>query len=550
MKISGSLSAVMLAMLFCTATVAAEPADRVIENAKSDILRFEQQAQDLTPERASSARRILKLMALSHERLQTSSKRSDPSWKEVNQRYVDLTVRLEGLLNPDQTPPSEPAPDSSPQATAPATARPATEGDGVPELVSGQRVQVKKLLRDIQGVSDSMVTTGPSPLQDPDVVAARQQRLEQLKEALGRYPQVDDPDVLAARNAYEALRQKLSAEFKRARKQLTQLGDVQQRLATIEENSRTYAVPQALALPFTEADAKAWVASASNARTVAEHNQKELAGIAPLAYLPNNPGTPQGGAPYDAKDVDRLQRMASGMLTSVAEHYQAMATEIDNRFIQIENDVLTRWQEDPRGDKKWLFIAEGKQEEAETVFADSLAVANSALHLEQALGRETAKARQLIGQIEQAKTAFATNRQIALEASRLPQAKSSDKQLLAIAEQILTKPKYEFGEFRSIVLTTAGTTKRELKSSEVDIDDVELTLAGDVKLSGTETTWTYKWEEFKFAVALKEAESGQWYIWWITAKNFSSGGDKTPLNQWVSGKATKGNQILEKNLTP
>jgi len=42
--------------------------------------------------------------------------------------------------------------------------------------------------------------------------------------------------------------------------------------------------------------------------------------------------------------------------------------------------------------------------------------------------------------------------------------------------------------------------------------------------------------------------SNEWYIWWITAKNFSSGGARTPLNKWVSGETSKGNRILKKNL--
>ena len=120
--------------------------------------------------------------------------------------------------------------------------------------------------------------------------------------------------------------------------------------------------------------------------------------------------------------------------------------------------------------------------------------------------------------------------------------------MMKIAEQILSKPKYEFGEHGNIVLTTGEIVERERKDSEIDIDDAELTLSGDIKMSGTETSWTYKWKEFKFATPLKETDSDTWYIWWITAKNFSSGGKNTPLNQWISGGATKGNLILPENI--
>ncbi|MDA0339570.1 MAG: hypothetical protein O2910_06990, partial [Proteobacteria bacterium] len=66
-------------------------------------------------------------------------------------------------------------------------------------------------------------------------------------------------------------------------------------------------------------------------------------------------------------------------------------------------------------------------------------------------------------------------------------------------------------------------------------------------LSGTETTWTYKWREFKFATPIKETGSDNWHIWWITAKKYSSGAESTPIGRWISGGATKGSLILKDN---
>jgi len=104
------------------------------------------------------------------------------------------------------------------------------------------------------------------------------------------------------------------------------------------------------------------------------------------------------------------------------------------------------------------------------------------------------------------------------------------------------------GEHGKVVLTTREVTERERKDSETEIDKAELTSSGDLKMSGSETTWTYKWQEFKFATPIKEPDSDTWYIWWFTAKNFSSGGPRTPLNQWISGEVVKGNLILKKNI--
>lgn len=540
-------SGLILTLVFALSApaMAAEPVDKAVQNALTDIVRFEQQAQGLTPARASNARRILKLLDLSYERLQGAD-RTDPAWQEVNQRYVTLKAGLEQLLQPGASAASAPvAPPSAAAAAVTPSAAPAAATP--PELVSGQRVQVQKLTRDITAVREGLVTSGPSPFQDAQEVTARQKRMKQFEEALARYPQVNDPDVQAARAAYEQLRQALSAEFQRSREQLGQLGDVEQRLATMETNGRTYPVPAPLTVPFSQQDAAAWVDAAGKARTVAEHNLKELAAIAPLAYLPNNPGTPQTGAAYDAQDVDRLQRNSRAALQQLQQGYEQMAADLKTRLAQIENDVLTRFREDPAGEKSWVYLRKSAAGEAAQVYADALAQARSSLYLEKALGRDASAAEAVIAKIEQAQKDFAANRTAALKASRLPTAKSQDKKLLAIAREIVRNPKYQFGEHGPIVLTTAQVVDRERKDSEIEIDDAEITLSGDLKMSGTETTWTYKWQEFKFAVPLKEADSDDWHIWWITAKNFSSGGPKTPLNDWISGGTTQGNLILKNN---
>jgi len=98
-----------------------------------------------------------------------------------------------------------------------------------------------------------------------------------------------------------------------------------------------------------------------------------------------------------------------------------------------------------------------------------------------------------------------------------------------------------------IVLATKAIVEREKQVSRAEIKEVDVSLSGDITLSETETTWAYKWQEFKFATPLKETNSDDWYICWVVAKKFSSGSEGTPIGEWVSGAATKGDRILEKN---
>ena len=416
----------------------------------------------------------------------------------------------------------------------------------VAPLVSGQKVQVKKLSRDIVNVRNAISTTGPSEFQDQSILNARQKRFKQFTEALKRYPQVEDPLVKTARSEYFALQQALTNEFKRAKEQLNQLGDVQARMALLQQNFDKYPVPKPMQAPFDASAVKQWVKQASEARTVGEHNLNELNAIAPLAYLPKNPGTPQSGSPFDSDDVRRMQQIAINIQNAVQANYKSMSDTIINQLQQKIQEVTTRWQEDPKGEKKWVFLKADQVSQATALFAESNALAQSSIDLAQALKQDHSIASQAMQTIKQAEQSFNANATIALKSSRLPKPASNDSEMQGIAAQVMKVPRYKFGEFGPIILTTNEIVDRESKSSEIEIDDIDVSLSGDVKMSGTETTWTYRWKEFRFATPIKDAD-GTWYIWWITAKNYSSGSSITPLNQWVAGKSMQGNPILPAN---
>ena len=91
----------ILFSLFCLPSISTAN-DPAIKNAQIDIVRFEKQANGLTPARSSNAKRILKLLNLSHQRLLQSSHQNEPSWIEMNQRYLSLQTQLELIISPSK----------------------------------------------------------------------------------------------------------------------------------------------------------------------------------------------------------------------------------------------------------------------------------------------------------------------------------------------------------------------------------------------------------------------------------------------------------------
>jgi len=128
----------------------------------------------------------------------------------------------------------------------------------------------------------------------------------------------------------------------------------------------------------------------------------------------------------------------------------------------------------------------------------------------------------------------------------MPEAVSTDAERLAIAKDVLERPKYNFGDHGPIILNTKEILEKERKESEIEIDDVDV-FGGEIRMSGTKETTVWKWKEFQFATTLKD-ENGLWRITYIKPKFFTSGASTTPLNSWISGGVVEGDLIREENI--
>lgn len=417
-------------------------------------------------------------------------------------------------------------------------------------LVSGERVRVKKLARDMESAMQTLNQGGVAPFQDPAYVQKWRDAIARYRAAVEKFQQTDDPDVKAAAAKLAELENMVAFGMTEAGKQQSQLGDVQQILATIEAALRDHRAPQWLPAPFTEQEARDWVRVAADAQQTAKKAVAELQRIAPTAHLPVNPGTVQSGAPYDKQDLDRLLRFANGNLQNVDEALKQTLEALKTQFAAQDQELAYYRELDPDNEKHRMnaFLKEGAEAEIYAGLDKQLALAESVAAYQRAFAKApTDRSLARIDEIVALRKTYAANRVKALGASKLPEPKSTDAARIAIAEQILAEPSYEFGTHGPIVLTTKEIIEREEQVSRAEIKDVDISLSGKITLSGTETTWNYKWEEFKFATPLKEKDSDDWYIWWITAKKYSSGWERTPIGEWVSGAATKGDLILREN---
>ena len=418
------------------------------------------------------------------------------------------------------------------------------------QLTSGERVRLQKLIRDMNKVRESISTTGPSAFQDANELAKYKKRFGQFTDAIKKYSDAGDPDVQSAQQGYLALRERLSAEFARAQQQSAKVGDVQGTLKSLEEAIFAARAPNPLMPPFTKATAASWLAAAIAAKQTAEKSIAEFKRIAVDANLAkNNAGTVQQGYPYDLQDLNRLNRFAGDTLRKLSETRNTTIGNIKAQLDAMEHELEYFRKLDPENPshRANAFLKEGASEEVHGRLNEKLAIANSAAHYMAVFGEEpTPRVQGYIDEITSLKTTYDADLEQAAGAYRLPEPVSTDAELVSIATQIVEIKRYEFGEHGPIVLTTESIVDREREESEEKFTDVDVSLSGDITLTGTKTTWTYKWQEFKFATPIED-EAGDWYVWWITARNYSSGGRRTPIGEWVAGASSRGSKIRKEN---
>ncbi|MEM7172874.1 MAG: hypothetical protein AAF530_22110 [Pseudomonadota bacterium] len=404
-------------------------------------------------------------------------------------------------------------------------------------LVSGERVRVKKLTRDLNQTREGITVEGPSSFQDPDVVAQYKMSFDQYTAAIKRYPQEADPDVIEARTAYLALRDRLQDEFARAQSQLEQLGDVNARIAQIQNRNDEFPVPAPLVPPFGESDVKEWIFAGSKARSAAEFDYKQIQEIAPIAYLPEQKVSGVM-ADFSFRDLEGLAKAVEGRYAAIQQGYVQTNENIKTALQELENQVQA----------PTAYTTASEAARHQDALNEMILVAESAMHLEAGLGRPTTEVEGAVADLRDRRKNYDLEREGAIDAVRMPEAASTDPNMLAIANKIIENPSYGFGVHGPIVLNTSKITEHQRKESEIEIDEID-TFGGNLQLSGTQETTIYKWKEFQFATALKEDDSDLWRIYYIKPKIFSSGGSKTPLNEWISGGVVEGEFIREENVT-
>lgn len=542
-------TSIYLIIFGLVAATAFPQTDRQIENALSDIEKYEKQFRGKSTASASSVKRALKLLTLTRQRLDSSSNHSSPSWQKADVRYHRLVEYLNSLLDPKNSVVKTPGQASGKQSTAQKSVASATRAENR-KMISQQRVRIKKLNRDILSAIDTLDKGGPKPFQDSGYLNKQLQRVERFKAALSRYRDYsDDPDVISAKRSLEKMENMMAFGRNHAAKEIKELGNVQKRLQTINRqvhNMRVPAVPQP---PFKPGDLSQWLAALSNLRQNAVKLYAPLPQIKQRAYLPHTLRTVEQGGAYDLQDVDRLERSILGTVNKIDQNLKTFSSNLELNLRNV-TESLSFYDTFNPSDPKHLskhFLSEGRAEEIRAGLSRKMTLVSEAAEFDRLLRRPTQKDKlRLVKRVKSTAAAYEKKHQQALKMARMPKPATSDSLLEKIARQTLANPKYDYiREIKRLVINTEKVHRKK-DTSNVKFDKVDVSLGGNVTLSGTETKYHYAWDEFQVATA--EPVGHKYYVFYTTLKYFTSGSGTTPLNKWIIGKRIKGIEIPEENI--
>ncbi|MEM7252875.1 MAG: hypothetical protein AAF493_15775 [Pseudomonadota bacterium] len=535
--------ALALSSLFLSAR-AAPPADANIKAALYDIERYEKQFLGKSSERAPTVKRTLKLLTIARQKLDGSPNRSDASWIEADARHTNLVAHLQSLLTPAKGNPAASTPTTATSKPLSSAASASSASSGQPHMISQQRARIKKLVRDIQSVKQTVDQNGVKPFQAAAYVEKVSKRTDTLESNLGKFDAFpNDDDVQRATEALQALRKMIAFAKSEATKTMAALGDVQATLRNIYTARQGIKPPDAPNAPYADKAIEQWVQRSAAIRQQRIAEAKTLKHLQTHAYLPDDRRTVEAGGRFDQQNLTSMLHGSQDDVRRIDKTLQLLTANLDAQARHATDSLAWFDNLDPADTHHQAnaFLGEGQVANAHERLDQQLNIAQAAATFDRLLKRPTLGAREdLVKRIKDTRRTYDDKRTAALSLVRMPKSASTEQRLIDIARETLSKPDYEVGSIERLVISS-DRVKREKETSEVEFDKVDVRLNGDIKLSGTQTTTRFEWEQYQVATA--EPVGDKYFIFYNTLKYFTKGGTTTPLNRWLLSGRIKSVEI-------
>ena len=389
--------------------------------------------------------------------------------------------------------------------------------------------RVAALKDGLQKQIDRVNALGPIDFAVADTVNGLHRDLDDIRADLDALAAPDDAGVAALGQDIAQVAGAIDQRAQSAGAAQAQYGDVNARLAEIDGHVRGFQVPPPLKHNATKDEAAAYGAAIAQIRSQSATD---------LGYL-NSINGKVPFTPEQAESFNRAQAALAG--TTPQEVDQSLLNAqaaLDNAVQQglTYADLLNNADAANADDQANLMTGAGKFETYQQNLAAGLVAVDAAAALEAAVPRPDAPDRaaqraKIAGALEKYQASHTT----ALSAVRMPAAKSTAADLIAIAEDVLKRPEYGYQWKRLVV-------NAELQHFDKMTGNIDENTSSDLVVS----VYHWVWDEFQVTTA--ELRDGKWYLYANRFRNFASGGPTTPTGRWILAERFEGSEILEENI--
>ena len=176
-------------------------------------------------------------------------------------------------------------------------------------------------------------------------------------------------------------------------------------------------------------------------------------------------------------------------------------------------------------------------------FNDMVPVAQSLVNLESVLGKPIDEAEAVVKEIHDQREEYDAVREASIDAVQIPEVLSTEKSASPSQKTFWSARNTNSESMDRSFATPKRSAKKKTKSRST----TWMSLAAKFGCQAPRKRQSGKWKEFQFATTLKD-DAGEWRIYYINPKFFTSDASTTPLNSWISGGAIEVELIREGNI--
>jgi len=482
------------------------------------LVKIESRYQQMAPGDVDTANQMLAELKALIPAINGAKNKYHPKWQELRKQYNKVNNDVVAKAN-QANPTAEVSQTTSTSKTTKDVLL--SSNQGLNELLSYVQARFKRVKRSIDGTTEQINKMSNADLTNPQTVNSLNQRIQRQLKDLAKLEPQDNLAIANLTKQLKATRELLAQKQQSSQASVAGLGDIESRVAQIDQNMQKIRVPRALVAPVDEQAIEQYL---QQFHAVEQHIKNDL------GYLHKIDGKTQL---VKQDTLSRLKHWIGRKPNDLKQSLDSSTQAIDSWVERYIGRLKHLDEMDPNQRKARLqLLQRGYVEKTLAELEEGLKAVETAKIFDQAGQRQNAPNRDAqINALQNSMKQMQQKFDLALKMNSMRKPQSTSAKLLKIARDTLAKSKYGVNAIERMVINYDLHSKHK---KETVVEDKSL------------VTYTYKWDEFQVTTAEKVGD--KYYLFNNMLKYYYSGNAVTPTDKWILSNRFEGMQILKENI--